>query len=133
MHLVFKQECIPVGCVPSATVTISLGCLPGGGCLPARRGVCLPGGCWSGGCLPAGGGPGRGCGQTDTCENITFPQLLLWTVIIDKLRCSFQKRDEITQNCNFVFRLQGYQTMPHLSVRSAGHTCKFSGTRKNNP
>ena len=42
-------------------------CLPkgGGGCLPAKR---------VGGCTPPP------CGQTDTCEKITFPQLLLRTV-----------------------------------------------------
>ena len=69
------------------------GCLPGGesarGCLP--RG-CLPGGvCAQGGCLLKGGclprevsagecTPRPSCGQTDTCENITFPQILLQTV-----------------------------------------------------
>ena len=41
-----------------------------GGGLYARGGVCLRGVC-----------PGAPCGQTDTCENITFPQLLLRTVI----------------------------------------------------
>ena len=49
-------------------------------------GVCLLGGVW----LPRGVSACRGrggeglytspCGQTDTCENITFPQLLLRTV-----------------------------------------------------
>ena len=42
-----KQECIPVGCVPSSAVTAGggggfWGCLPGGCVCP---GVCLPGGC----------------------------------------------------------------------------------------
>ena len=43
-----KQECIPVGCVPSASVAVSRGggCLPGG-CLPKGcllgRGICLGG------------------------------------------------------------------------------------------
>ena len=73
-----KQECIPVGCVPSAAVAISWegvyvwGCLPWRvsawgegvsvwGCLPrgvsaqgevsAQEGVCL-GGCLSRGCTP---------------------------------------------------------------------------------
>ena len=27
----------------------------------------------------------QGCGQTDTCENITFPQLLSQTVINEKI------------------------------------------------
>ena len=55
------------------SIHLLVGCLPaGGGCLPAR-GWCLPA---NGGCLP------RGCtppphGQTDTCENIKFPPLLL--------------------------------------------------------
>ena len=69
------------------------GCLPARwGCLPAQGGVWLPGGI----CLLGEGGvclPARGClpasqrvytfpcGQTDTCENIIFPQLLLRTVI----------------------------------------------------
>ena len=47
-----KQECIPVGCVPSAAVA-----------------VCFGGGVYS------------PYGQTDTCENIIFPQLLLRTVM----------------------------------------------------
>ena len=72
------QECIPVGCVPSATVSIS-----GDVYLP---GVCVPAG---GVCLPAGGVcPGGGwlcllvhLPPVDTCENITFPQLLLRAVI----------------------------------------------------
>ena len=46
-----------------------------GGCLP--RGEVSVWGCvCPGGCTP----PHRG--QTDTCEYITFPQLLLWTVIM---------------------------------------------------
>ena len=54
-------------------------CLPGG-CLPARGVVCLGGVCLPGGVhLP----PPRG--QTDTCENITFPQLLLRTVKINTI------------------------------------------------
>ena len=72
-----KQECIPVGCVPSAAVAVCWGDLParGGemsarGVLPAR-GVCLvcPGGC------PL-------CTEflTHACENITFQQLRLRTV-----------------------------------------------------
>ena len=72
----YKQECIPVGCVPSAAVAVS--------------GVCVPRGC-----LPVGGGLPGGVSDigggvhlppvdrmTDTCENITFPQLLLRTVKI---------------------------------------------------
>ena len=99
----FQQECIPIGCVPSAAVAVRGRCLPGGvsaqgsvcpwGCLPqdvCLGGVCLggvcpggvcPGGgvCPRGGCLPRGGVyPGgclrRGCVcQTDRCKNITLP------------------------------------------------------------
>ena len=59
-----KQECIPVGCVPSAAVAVPLGggsarerwCLSTGGCLPGRGSVCLLGrGVCPGGCLPARG------------------------------------------------------------------------------
>ena len=58
---ILEQECIPVGCVPSAAVAVS----GGGGVFPgvsAQGGVCLRGGLPSGivcleggGCLPNGG------------------------------------------------------------------------------
>ena len=69
------------------------GCLPGGsaqwwglsvqgGCVSAQGGVCPGVGACLGGCLPRGCLPKRvyasrqwarpPCGQTDTCENITF-------------------------------------------------------------
>ena len=99
-----EQECIPVGCIPSAAVAICWGgCLPRG--LSARGGVC-PGG---GGVCPGGICPGRGClsrgvspvgvcpggvypsmhwgrhppvdRMTDRCKNITFPQVHLCTVM----------------------------------------------------
>ena len=47
-----KQECIPVGCVPSAVVAVCWGGLPGGGCLPGGGGY-LPRGCLPGGCITA--------------------------------------------------------------------------------
>ena len=67
--------------------------MPGG--YLSARGVCLQGGylsargvsackgvsaCPGGGCLYTS----PSCTQTDTCENITFSQLLLWTV---KCKC----------------------------------------------
>ena len=63
-----EQECIPVGCVPSAAVAVSRGggcsCpggVPGPGGVPVRRGVPGLGGCtWSGGCTCPGGVPGLG-------------------------------------------------------------------------
>ena len=67
-RIFFKQDCIPVGCVPSAAVAVSCGCLSGG--VSAQGGVC-PGG------VSAQGGV---CQTplnriTDRCKNITLPQL----------------------------------------------------------
>ena len=87
ISIISKQECIPVRCILSTAVAI-LGGLPMG--VPAQEGDVFPGGgIWLGsvctgrylprGCLPRGVYTSP-CGQTDTCENITFPQLLLWTV-----------------------------------------------------
>ena len=60
----FRQECIPVGCVPSPAVAVLWGegvVFPGGGypggCLPG--GIC-PGWCLPRDCLPGGGGLPRG-------------------------------------------------------------------------
>ena len=69
--IISKQECIPVGCVPSAAVVVSGGggrCLPRGclprGCLPRGAGVCRVGGC-----LPTGGVClGRVSGKHLLCE-----------------------------------------------------------------
>ena len=82
----------PGGCLPSQGVSA----WPGrvyltGGCLPVQGNVCVAQGmsawpgvvCLARGCLPGQGGcTPPPCGQTDTCENITFPQLLLRTVKI---------------------------------------------------
>ena len=97
-HIQNEQECIPVGCVPSAAVVVC----PRVGVSTQRRewvGGCLPGVCPAGvcpgGCLPGGqcllGGavstqgwgvwPGGVCQtppvnrMTDACKNITLPQL----------------------------------------------------------
>ena len=74
------QECIPVGCILSAVVTIL-----GGRCLPEGC-VCLGVCVWLGGvCLGGvyvGGVHSLMNRMTDACENITFPQLLWRTVII---------------------------------------------------
>ena len=70
----YKQECIPVGCVPSATVAVCWGGVPAqGGYLvvggvpdPGRGGVPVPGVCVPG----PGGVPGpRGC----TCPGAGVP------------------------------------------------------------
>ena len=56
-------------------LTVSQHALPGGGVSPegvsAQGGAC-PGVVCPGGCIPACNGPDPQCGQTDTCENITF-------------------------------------------------------------
>ena len=85
-----QQECIPVGCVPSAAVVVFLvggvrpaGCL--GGCLPGGS-VCL-GGVYPGVVYLGVSSQGRGVHPlwteflTHSCENITFPQLRLRVVI----------------------------------------------------
>ena len=94
MATLLKQECIPVGCLqPSSWPYASMhfaggGCLPGGsasGLVPGAvchwsggGGVSASGpGCvciWSRGrgCITACNGADTPCGQTDTCENITF-------------------------------------------------------------
>ena len=56
-----KQECIPVGCVPSATVAVSWGSAWSGGCLVL--GVPGLGGCLVRGCLVQGGVPA--CTEAD--------------------------------------------------------------------
>ena len=53
----FEQECIPVGCVPSAAVVVS------GGGVSAKGGY-LPGGVSLGGCLPRGVSAGGVCPDT---------------------------------------------------------------------
>ena len=81
-----KEECIPVGCVPSAAVAV--------GGRGGETGVCL-GGCLPRGVVSAGEGCPLGGGGsclprsvqnvdrlTDVYENITFPQLLLRTLKI---------------------------------------------------
>ena len=83
-----QGDVCPGGCIWPA-VSVQGVCLARRGCLPRERG-CLPGGVWPGdvcqGSLPR---VQRECtppsprGQTDTYENITFPQLLLQTVIKD--------------------------------------------------
>ena len=78
-----EQECIPVGCVPSAAVAVC----PGWGVSAQGGRVSTQGGCLPRGHLPGLGGmyispthPSRTEYLTDACENITFPQLRLRTV-----------------------------------------------------
>ena len=78
-----KQECIPVGCVPSAAVAAGRGgrCLPGWGCL--LGGICS---------MHAGIHPPWTEWLTNGCKNITFPQLCLRTVIIGLHSCKIATR-----------------------------------------
>ena len=75
-----KQECIPAGCVPSAAVAVA-----SWGGVTAQGRVCLGEG-WVGVCLVCPEGVWQTSHLwteflTHTCENITFPQLRLRTVI----------------------------------------------------
>ena len=64
-----EQECIPVGCVPSAAVAVLKGSVSGQG----EGCVCLPRGMYTSSTVNR---------ITDSCKNITFPQLRLRTVVI---------------------------------------------------
>ena len=66
-----KQECIPVGCLPSAAVAMSITCMHWAG-VSAQGGVC-PGGVYSG----MQTSPLWAEWLTDRSKNITFPQLHL--------------------------------------------------------
>ena len=68
--IVLKQECIPVGCVPSAAVAVCWG--TGGSA--SQEGGCV---CLQGGCTPLPTPVDR-----QTPVKTTFPQLLLRTVKI---------------------------------------------------
>ena len=95
--LYFKQECIPVGCVPAARRPYAGVCFRGGVGSPSRGGWVLHPGGWvlhpggggfsnQGGSSIQGGSPSGGgmasqhalrqtpppCGQTHTCKNITL-------------------------------------------------------------
>ena len=91
------QECIPVGCVPSAVVAVLEGGVCLGGCLPRRGVFTQGGGVYPGrGCLPREGVSAQRGGVSaqgavhlppviriaNRCKNITFPQFRLLAVII---------------------------------------------------
>ena len=86
----------------------------GGGCLP--RGVSA----WGRGCLPGGVCPGmcppRGCtpspfGQTDTCKDITFPQLLLRMIIVELSCIGLRKYKKANRQLSKMFR--GFRGVPN--------------------
>ena len=94
-----RGGCLSMGVSVWGCVCLSGGCLSGrclssgGLCLSRVQGGVCPGGvvcvCLAGGVCPPGGsvypsmqwGRHSHCGQTYTCKNITFPQLLLRTVM----------------------------------------------------
>ena len=90
-----KQECIPVGCVPSTAMAVYGGCpgemsrgkCPGvflsRVCVCVCHRVCVWTGGVSRGCVRgvSGEGVNNSPSGQNSCENITFPQLLLRTVI----------------------------------------------------
>ena len=86
-NLKYKQECIPVGCVPSAAVAVC------GGGVSARESAkgrgCLPRGVY-----PNGAHTPRTDFLTHACENITFPQPLLRTVKI-WIKSGYRERQKV--------------------------------------
>ena len=72
-----KQDCIPVGCVPSAAVAMSIPACTGQGGVCPGEGVC-PGGVYPS--MHWGRHPLWTKWLTDRCKNITFPRLRLRTV-----------------------------------------------------
>ena len=69
MQLKYQQECIPVGCVPSAAVAVCGGGGEGvcpGGCVCPGEGCVCPGVCLPRGCLPRAGVTPP-CEQNDRC------------------------------------------------------------------
>ena len=97
-----------------------------GGVSPGRGG-CLPGGCLPGGlpggweCLPSlsRGVSGRHPLWTDflthTCENITFPQLHLRTLIITTHKRNLGQGNVFTPICHSVQRGEGELASQHAS------------------
>ena len=77
VKLAFKQECIPIGCIPPIAVAVSPAThAPPPPCTPPCHTcplLCMP---------PTARAPPRTEFLTHACENITFPQLLLLTVIM---------------------------------------------------
>ena len=72
-----RQECIPVGCIPPASVAVSGEGVYRGACVSAQGCVCL--GRFQPRGVPAQGVSAWGVsatprGHTDACENITLPQ-----------------------------------------------------------
>ena len=95
MRTLQQQECIPVGCVPSAAVAVSRG----GGC------ICPVGCTWSRGGAPGpggGGAPGQAlppCGQTHACKNITFATSLRTVMIRMKANTKLSTRLDACSLC----------------------------------
>ena len=87
--LTVSQHARAGGIIPACTLQ-GRGCLPRGMSAWRGGGVCTGGGVCKGSCLPREGVSAQGrqtppgpeadspCGQTDTCENITFANFVCW-------------------------------------------------------
>ena len=74
---IFEQECIPVGCIPPTCWPYPSMYCAGGDCLGVTAlGVTAWGVFAQGGVSQHAMGQTPPCGQTDTCENITFANLV---------------------------------------------------------
>ena len=108
----FKQECIPVGCVPSAALAVCCGggvSVQGvsalGGCLPrGDGGVCLPGGICPGvsawGCLPRGASAPVHAGIHPPVNRMTDRRLWKYYLAATSLRTVMNSR--FTMKCESV-------------------------------
>ena len=54
------------------------------------------------------------CGQTDACENITFPQLLLWSVKMAIANAKIQRINVTGFSCSFLICSIGNLSYPKL-------------------
>ena len=94
IHFKIKQECIPVGCVPSAAVAAG-GCLPRGvsargvcpvGCVPTgvfAQGGCIPACTMQGVCIPAC--TGQGCVSQHVLAGRCLLQCMLGYIPLDRI------------------------------------------------
>ena len=110
MKISTKQECIPVGCVPSAAVAVGggAGCLPGGVCpgdVSAWGGVC-PSACWDTHPPPVNR-------ITDACENITMLRMVIRMNICNTILSGCNERwfydtgTRLTDEIPIIFLIRG--------------------------
>ena len=113
---ILEQECIPVGCVPSAAVTVS----GGGGVFPgvsAQGGVCLRGGGLPSGIACLGGG---GCLPNEgVCLVGVFSRGLCWC---EDRKCivSLLVYFSVSMHCGQTTTASNV-TLPNLSIKITVH------------